>query len=65
MRCTRCKRSGTRVLDSVERADGVRKRRRRCSACRHRFTTLEVAAEEPSPTERAPTLGRHDEDGLG
>ncbi len=40
MRCPSCSSGRTRVVDSRETADSVR-RRRRCEDCDHRFTTYE------------------------
>jgi transcriptional repressor NrdR len=44
MRCPFCGTHDTKVIDSRLTADGDQvRRRRRCTACRGRFTTLEVA----------------------
>lgn len=45
MRCPFCRHPDSRVLDSREAEEGAAIRRRRsCSACSRRFTTLETAA---------------------
>ncbi len=42
MRCPRCERTGTRVIDSRDlEAGGTIRRRRVCEACGYRFTTYE------------------------
>ena len=42
MRCSKCSRTGDKVIDSRESKDGSTIRRRReCLACGHRFTTYE------------------------
>ncbi len=40
MRCPNCNSGATRVIDSREAAEAIR-RRRRCEECGHRFTTYE------------------------
>ena len=40
MRCTYCSHNESKVVDSRESSDGVR-RRRECSSCRRRYTTYE------------------------
>ncbi|TSC94278.1 MAG: NrdR family transcriptional regulator [Candidatus Berkelbacteria bacterium Athens1014_28] len=40
MLCSKCKKGDTKVVDSRENEDGVR-RRRECLSCGHRFTTHE------------------------
>ncbi|PSL44061.1 transcriptional repressor NrdR [Salsuginibacillus halophilus] len=48
MRCPACQRNGTRVLDSRPSDEGRSiRRRRKCDACDHRFTTFEVVEELP------------------
>lgn len=45
MRCPRCRFPNAGVYDSRPTGDEARvRRRRRCSACGHRFTTLETEA---------------------
>lgn len=42
MRCPRCERAGTRVIDSRDlEAGSTIRRRRECEACSYRFTTYE------------------------
>jgi transcriptional repressor NrdR len=49
MRCPFCRSLGNRVVDSRMSGDGATIRRRRiCSACKHRFTTYE-RVEETTP----------------
>lgn len=45
MRCPNCQAFDSGVTDSRTSGDTIR-RRRRCAACKERFTTYEVAAEE-------------------
>jgi transcriptional repressor NrdR len=40
MRCPACQHDDTRVVDSRESGDGIR-RRRSCQRCNHRFSTVE------------------------
>lgn len=43
--CPACGAAGTAVKDSRTRGDGVVRRRRECTACGHRFSTMEVPLE--------------------
>lgn len=45
MKCPKCNYETTKVLDSRESVDGIR-RRRECLGCNHRFTTYERAQHQ-------------------
>ena len=48
MKCTFCGEADTRVLDSRANQDSTAiRRRRQCTACANRFTTMEKIEEEP------------------
>jgi transcriptional repressor NrdR len=48
VRCPACGSEGDKVVDSRSVRDGLGVRRRReCSACRHRYTTYEVVEQTP------------------
>lgn len=52
MKCPYCQGDDTRVIDTREAGEGVR-RRRECGGCRKRFTTYEhVAASKPMVVKR-------------
>ena len=46
MLCPKCKNDACTVIDSRLRDDGNIRRRRACSVCRYRFTTIEVDIDE-------------------
>jgi len=45
-RCSACGEEDSTVSDSREREDGCIRRRRKCDACGHRWTTIEVEIED-------------------
>jgi len=57
MTCPACQSVDTSVIDSRASRNGIR-RRRRCLACQHRFTTYEAIVESDAPDEVVLQLDR-------
>ncbi len=42
MKCEKCNDNNTSVIGGYIAANGMRRRRRKCNACQHKFSTMEI-----------------------